>query len=94
MTVSSGQMSLPYPDGDPTRFTRPGPVSRYANVAAYLRAHPGEWRCIDRRPTAESARVMARNARCCGRPPVLAGMEVRVRRGFEVWACWPKTEQD
>jgi hypothetical protein len=94
MTVSMGQMAIPFADMDRFERRSPGPRSRYAPVAAYLRAHPGEWRCIDRRPTPESALMLVRNARR-GRPTVLAGMVIRVRDGFEVWACCPPdTETD
>lgn len=90
MTALPGQMALPYADLDPVGYRRPGPESRYAAVAGYLRQHPGEWRCIDQRPTPASAGMLARNIRR-GRPTVLHGMDVSVRRGYEVWACCPTT---
>lgn len=93
MSVLPGQMPLPYEGQDPAGFRRPGPESRYTAVAVYLRQHPGEWRCIDRRPSQESAIMLAKNVRR-GRPGVLLGMDAIVRRGFEVWARWPLADQD
>lgn len=93
MTVSPAQMQLPYEGVDPEGFRKPGPSSRYAAVARYLRAHPGEWRCIDRRPNPDSAVMLAKNV-ARGRPTVLAGMDVKVRRGFEVWARWPVPSEE
>lgn len=94
MSLSPGQMVLPFPDWDPERFVShptyrpPGPESRYVAVVAYLRRHPGEWRCIDRRPNPSSAVMLAKNVRR-GKPRVFAGLDATVRRGFEVWACCP-----
>lgn len=84
------QLPLPF-DTDPILYRKPGPESRYTAVARYLREHPGEWRCIDSRPSHESAVMLAKNIRR-GQPTVLSGMQATVRRVFEVWACCPGTE--
>jgi hypothetical protein len=93
MTGLPGQIPIPYPESDPVGYRRPGPESRYAAVADYLRQHPGEWCCIDQRPTQASAKILARNIRS-GRPAALYGMDASVRRGFEVWARYPSSDED
>jgi hypothetical protein len=85
---SEGAVQLALPIDIPTPNRIGGIRSRYADIAEYLRRHPGEWRQIAYRPSVRSAVYLVRDIRR-GHPKCLAGMEARTARGFEVWARCP-----
>lgn len=87
------QLEIPFEWETPPRTSPAGRPSEFADIAGKLRRNPGKWRRIAVRHDAASASMLARNIRR-GHPRVLHGMDVTVRRGFEVWACYCPHEGD